>query len=167
MNIAKVFRRHHPKESSSPVRKSPERPSSIHHFHGYPRPFSYHIPRNEQISPPRITKPLNVIPPYRIGLSSDSTILTNGQANENDDIVRLPIRTVRLQSPKMRKDRRYQAQLTANKRWLFRSMETLDGWKEKVFSPKNRTTEFVLQETNKRKSFLNSFSVLVSHDHGV
>ncbi|CAF0847476.1 unnamed protein product [Rotaria sordida] len=139
MNFAKVFRRHHPKESSSPVQKSFERPSLIHHYHGYPRPFSYHIPTNEQLSPLSLNITPNIVP-YRIGLSSDSTLLTNGQTNENDDIVRLPIKSYRAQSPKMRKDRRYQTQLNANKRWLFRSMETLDGWKEKVFSQKNRTT---------------------------
>ncbi|CAF2544318.1 unnamed protein product [Rotaria sp. Silwood2] len=139
MNFAKVFRRHHSKESSSPVQKSFERPSLNHHFHGYARPFSYHIPTNEQLSPSSLTKTSNIIP-YRIGLSSDSTILANGQTNENDDIVRLPIKSNRLQSPKMRKDRRYQSQLNANKRWLFRSMETLDGWKEKVFPQKIRTT---------------------------
>ncbi len=131
MNFAKVFRRHHPRESS-------ERPSFIHH-HRYTRPFSYHIPTTEQLSP---TKPSNVVP-YRIGLSSDSTLLTNGQTNENDEIVRLPMKNGRGLSPKIRKDRRYQNQLNANKRWLFRSMETLDGWKGKVFSPKTRATKFV------------------------
>ncbi|CAF4609599.1 unnamed protein product [Rotaria sp. Silwood1] len=139
MNFAKVFRRHHSKESSSPVQKSSERPSLNNYIHGYPRPFSYHIPTNEQLSPSSLTKTSNIIP-YRIGLSSDSTLLTNGQTHENDEIVRLPIKHSRLQSPKMRKDRRYQSQLNANKRWLFRSMETLDGWKERVFPQKNRTT---------------------------
>jgi hypothetical protein len=145
MNFAKVFRRNHPRESSSPVPKTSQRPSLIHHphhHHQYSRPFSYHIPTTEQLSPLSLTKTSNVVP-YRIGLSSDSTLLANGQTNENDEIVRLPIKNGRAQSPKMRKDRRYQSQLTTNKRWLFRSMETLDGWKEKVFPPKNRSTKFV------------------------
>jgi hypothetical protein len=144
MNFAKVFRRqHHPRESSSPVPKSPERPSLIpHHFHQYSRPFSYHIPTSEQLTPSSLIKTSNAVP-YRIGLSSDSTLLTNNQTNENDEIVRLPIKNGRGQSPKNRKDRRYQSQLNANKRWLFRSMETLDGWKGKVFPQKNRPTKFV------------------------
>jgi hypothetical protein len=139
MNIAKVFRRH-PRESSSPVPKSSERPSFIHHHHS--RPFSYHIPTPKSVTPSSLIKTSNVVP-YRLGLSSDSTLLTNGQTNENDEIVRLPIKNGRGLSPKIRKDRRYQNQLNANKRWLFRSMETLDGWKGKVFSPKTRATKFV------------------------
>jgi hypothetical protein len=139
MNFAKVFRRHHPRESS-------ERPSFIDH-HRYTRPFSYHIPTTEQLSPSSLTKPSNVVP-YRIGLSSDSTLLTNAQTNEDDDIVRLPIKNGKGHS----KDRRFQSQLNANKRWLFRSMEALDEWKGKVFPQKNRPTKFVLD--NKIKSFI-------------
>jgi hypothetical protein len=142
MNFAKVFRRQQPRESTSPVQKTPERPSFMPHHHQYSRPFSYHIPPTEQITPLSLTKTTNVIP-YRIGLSSDSTLLANGQTNETDEIVRLPIKNGRSQSPKLRKDRRQQSQLTANKRWLFRSMETLDGWKGKVFPQKNRSTKFV------------------------
>lgn len=132
MNFSKVFRRHNPKQSS-------EKTSFTHNFHGYPRPFSYHIPATEQLSPSSLSKASSVFP-YRIGLSGDSALLTNGQTNENDEIVHLPVKNGRRSSPKLRKDRRYQAQLNANKRWLFRSMETLDGWKEKVFPHKNRTT---------------------------
>jgi hypothetical protein len=153
MNFAKVFRRHHPRESSSPVPKSSERPPFIHH-HRYTRPFSYHIPTTEQLSPSSLTKTSNVVP-YRIGLSSDSTLLTNAQTNEDDEIVRLPIKNGKGHSPKIRKDRRFQSQLNANKRWLFRSMEALDGWKGKVFPQKNRPTKFVLD--NKIKSFIESF----------
>lgn len=143
MNIAKVFRRHHTKETNS---KSFNKSSFIHHQHAA-RPFSYHIPPTEQISSTTLLKPSNVIP-YRIGISSDSTIRNNTQTNDNDEIVRLPMKNNREGlSPKMRKDRRFQSQLNANKRWLFRSMETLDGWKGKVFPPKQRTTEFV--KTNK------------------
>ncbi|CAM4743302.1 unnamed protein product [Rotaria magnacalcarata] len=140
MNLAKVFRRHHPKESTSPVRKISERPSFIHPFQGYPRPFSYHIPAIEQLSPSSLTKTSNVVP-YRIGLTSDSTLLANGQTNENDDIVRLPVKNGKGHYPKSRKDPRSQSQLNANKRWLFRSMEALDEWKEKVFAQKSRTTD--------------------------
>jgi len=146
MNFAKVFRRHHhhhSRESSSPVSKSSKRPSFIpYHHHQYSRPFSYHIPTTEQLTPTSLIKTSNLIP-YRIGLSSDSTLLNNAQSNENDEIVRLPIKNGKGQSPKIRKDRRHQSQLTANKRWLFRSMETLDGWKDKVFPQKNRPTKFV------------------------
>lgn len=144
MNFTKVFRRqhhhhHHPKQSSSsPVRKSTEKPTlQPYHHHQYSRPFSYHIPPTEQLPPTSLIKTSNVIP-YRIGISSDSAILTNNQTNETDDIVRLPMKTNRRLS---RKDRRHQAQLNANKRWLFRSMETLDGWKDKVFPQKNRPTK--------------------------
>jgi hypothetical protein len=142
MNFAKVFRRHHhPRESSPPVPK----PNFLPHHHQYSRPFSYHIPTTEQITSSSLIKTSNAVP-YRIGLSSDSTILANAQTNENDEIVRLPIKNGRGQSPKSRKDRRYQSQLNANKRWLFRSMETLDGWKEKVFPQKLRTSKFVKKE---------------------
>ncbi|CAF4567338.1 unnamed protein product, partial [Rotaria magnacalcarata] len=79
-----------------------------------------------------LTKTSNVVP-YRIGLTSDSTLLANGQTNENDDIVRLPVKNGKGHYPKSRKDPRSQSQLNANKRWLFRSMEALDEWKEKVF----------------------------------
>ncbi|CAM4917460.1 unnamed protein product [Rotaria socialis] len=140
MNLAKVFRRHHPKESTSPVRKTSERPSFIHPFQGYPRPFSYHIPATEQLSSSSLTKTSNIVP-YRIGLTSDSTLLANGQTNENDDIVRLPVKSGKGHYPKSRKDPRSQSQLNANKRWLFRSMEALDEWKEKVFTQKSRTTD--------------------------
>lgn len=150
MNLAKVFRRHQPKESPSPNPKKSEKSPFIHPFHGYPRPFSYHIPPTEQLSPLSLTKTPNRVL-YRIGLSSDSGLLTNGQTNENDDIVRLPIKNGKGQSPKSRKDRRCQSQLNANKRWLYRSMETLDGWKEKVFTPKNRTNEFVLNKKLNKK----------------
>lgn len=148
MNFTKVFRRHHPKQSSSPVRKSSERPSFIPH-HQYSRPFSYHIPSTEQLTPSSLIKTPNVIP-YRIGISSDSALLTNNQTNETDEIVRLPMKNGRGHSSKGRKDRRHQSQLNANKRWLFRSMETLDGWKDKVFSQqKNRPTKFVQLERNR------------------
>jgi hypothetical protein len=149
MNFAKVFRRHHhhhhhhSREPSSSIPKSPKKSTFLpHHHHQYARPFSYHIPTKEQLNPSSLIKTSNSVP-YRIGLSSDSTLLNNAQTNENDEIVRLPIKTNRGQSPKPRKDRRYQSQLNANKRWLFRSMETLDGWKEKVFSQKSQTSKFV------------------------
>jgi hypothetical protein len=130
MNFAKVFRRHHARESSSPIRKSSERSNFIH-----PRPFSYHIPIIDQSLPSPLNKTSNLIP-YRIGLSSDNTLLPN----DKDEIVRLPM------NPKVRKDRRFQSQLNTNKRWLFRSMETLDEWKDKVFSQKTRSTKFVLKK---------------------
>jgi len=142
MNIAKVFRRHHhTKETPS---KTFDKSPFIHHQHTA-RPFSYHIPATEQIPSTTLLKPSNVIP-YRIGISSDRTLLNQtAQTNDNDEIVRLPMQKNNRTglSPKMRKDRRFQSQLNANKRWLFRSMETLDGWKGKVFPQKQRTSEFV------------------------
>ncbi|CAF1152230.1 unnamed protein product [Adineta ricciae] len=133
MNLAKIFRRHHhhhhTRESTSPVRKPLERSSVNHDHHRYNRPFSYHIPKTEQSS----TKVINTIP-YRIGLSSDSTLVNNVSAHDNDEIIRLPMK-----NGKDYKNRRYSSQLNANKRWLFRSMETLDGWKGKVFAQKVRT----------------------------
>ena len=141
MNFAKVFRRHHhSRESHSPTSKPLDKSTFIHHQ--YARPFSYHIPTTEQITPVSLLKPSNIVP-YRIGISSDSTLLNNGQTNETDEIVRIPMKNSRGQSPKARKDRRFQSQLNANKRWLFRSMETLDGWKGKVFSPKQQPSKFV------------------------
>lgn len=132
MNFSKVFRRHPPKESSSPTPKKMEKPFYIDQNHRS-RPFSYHIPPSEQ-TPSTI--------PYRIGLSSDSSLLTPGLNNDGDEIVRLPTKSPREHlSPRGRKDRRAQSQLNANKRWLFRSMETLDGWKGKVFAQKVRTTK--------------------------
>jgi len=144
MNFAKVFRRHHhPRESSSSIPKPSEKPSlRPHHHHQYSRPFSYHIPTAEQLTPSSLIKTSNAVP-YRIGISSDSALLTNYQTNENDEIVRLPIKNGRGQSPKTRKDRRHQSQLNANKRWLFRSMEALDGWKDKVFPQKFRLIKCV------------------------
>ncbi|UJR37809.1 hypothetical protein I4U23_030499 [Adineta vaga] len=138
MNLAKVFRRHHhqhprSQESTSPIRKPLEKPS-LNHEHRYNRPFSYHIPKTEPLSPISSTKVNNVIP-YRIGLSSDSTLINNASTNDNDEIVRLPMK-----NGKEYKNRRYSTQLNANKRWLFRSMETLDGWKGKVFAQRVRTT---------------------------
>lgn len=131
MNFSKVFRRHPPKDSLSTTSKTPDQ--SLHTR--YPRPFSYHIPTSEQ-TPSTI--------PYRIGLSSDTTLLTPISNLDTDEIVRLPAKGIREHlSPRGRKDRRAQSQLNANKRWLFRSMETLDGWKGKVFPTKVRTTEFV------------------------
>lgn len=146
MNLAKVFRRqqHSKRTSSSSVRKSPDKSTFFpHHHHQYARPFSYHIPAKDQLPPSSLMKTSPAVP-YRVGLSSDSTLLNNGHNNENDDIVRLPIKTGRGTSPKSRKDhRRHQSQLNANKRWLFRSMETLDGWKGKVFPPKSRPSTYV------------------------
>ncbi len=136
MNFAKVFRRHHRSKEPS------ERPTYLPPHHQYSRPFSYHMPSTEQFTPSPLIKTSTVVP-YRIGLSSDSTLLNNGQTNETDEIVRLPIKHDRGPSPKVRRDRRYQSQLNANKRWLFRSMETLDGWKGKVFAPKTRTSKSV------------------------
>lgn len=143
MNLAKVFRRQHPKQTpSSPVRKSPDKSSFFpHHHHQYARPFSYHIPSKDQLPSSSLMKTSPTVP-YRVGLSSDSTLLKNGQNNENDDIVRLPIKNGRGTSPKSRKDRRHQSQLNANKRWLFRSMEALDGWKGKVFPSKFRPSKY-------------------------
>ena len=141
MNFSKVFRRHQqPKQSTG---KSPDQPFFIQPHHRYPRPFSYHIPASEQVSP--LPKTSNVIP-YRIGLSSDRTLFRQGPSNDPGEIVRLPMKTRRDHSPKGRKDRRLHSQLNSNKRWLFRSMEALDGWKGKVFSPKpstNRSVDFV------------------------
>lgn len=137
MNFAKVFRRQHPKRSTSP-----EKPSFLPHHHQYARPFSYHLPAKDQLARSSLMKTSPTVP-YRVGLSSDSTLLNNGHNNENDEIVRLPIKNGRGTSPKARKDRRYQSQLNANKRWLFRSMETLDGWKGKVFPSKPRPSKYV------------------------
>ena len=143
MNFAKVFRRHHSKESTSAGLKPRGRMPFIHHYHGYLRPFSYHIPATEQVFPSLSTKTSSVVP-YRIGLSSDSTLLTNFQTDQMDEIVRLPIKNNRRHSQKLRKERHSQSQLNTNTRWLFRSMETLDEWKERVFSLKNRATKCVL-----------------------
>lgn len=160
MNLAKVFRRHHhhTRESTSPVRKPLERPSVNHDHHRYNRPFSYHIPETKQSS----TKVTNVIP-YRIGLSSDSTLINNVSAHDNDEIIRLPMK-----NGKDYKNRRYSSQLNANKRWLFRSMETLDGWKGKVFAQKVRTTsKFVFNTPKIQSNILILFIVLVNLDHVV
>jgi hypothetical protein len=145
MNFAKVFRRHHhhPRESTSPVSKS----TFLPHHHQYSRPFSYHIPATEHKTPSSLIKTSNSVP-YRIGLSSDSALFANAQTNETDEIVRLPIKNSRGHSPKSRKDRRHQSQLNANKRWLFRSMEALDGWKGKVFAQKVRTSKFVESDSS-------------------
>jgi hypothetical protein len=141
MNFAKVFRRHHQRnEPISTVGKSLDAPSLMNQ-HRYPRSFSYHLPSTEQTSPSKRTS--NFIP-YRIGLSSDRTLLTPISVHHTDDIVHLPMKSPNASSPKMRKDRRCQSHLNANKRWLFRSMETLDAWKGKVFAQKVRISKFVL-----------------------
>lgn len=129
MNFTKVFRR------QSNQKQHIEQPASMHPQHAYPRPFSYHIPTSEQVLP--LKKPVNSIP-YRIGLSSDRGLLTQANSQENDQIARLSNKSNRDSSPKRRKDRRHQSQLNSNKKWLFRSMEALDEWKDKVFSPKLR-----------------------------
>ncbi|CAF0872469.1 unnamed protein product [Adineta steineri] len=162
MNFTKVFRRHQSREATLSNIKSSERPSLIHQHHRYNRPFSYHIPKTEQLSsPPSLTK-LSTIVPYRIGLSSDSTLVTNNQANQNDEIIRLPLKSV-----KAHKDRRYQSQLNANKRWLFRSMETLDGWKGKVFPQKVRTTNSSQSRSRSVENLTNDNShnnILLNHN---
>lgn len=160
MNFTKVFRRQHNHK------EVPDKPSYMHH-HGYPRPFSYHIPPTEQSSP--LNKPSQSIP-YRVGLSSDSTILTHANNQDIDEIVRLPSKPARQISPKHRKDRRHHGQLTANKRWLFRSMEALDEWKGKVFSPKIRTNKFVTANLKPNMIIIEyflSFIVQVKQDHKV
>ncbi|CAF1130551.1 unnamed protein product [Didymodactylos carnosus] len=95
---------------------------------------------------------------YRIGLTAPASplIVTSQSDIEQPGVKVLPTTTnevvgggQRSNIRKLKDQRRYQSNLTNNKKWLFRSMEALDEWKGKVFQkqrtartpPRSRSTE--------------------------